>query len=89
MGEIRKFEEGIDHIVEELICIECKHRFLDIRPLTSWLKDLECPQCGKMGYLINTGEIVTNTQYEKVCKQYSRYNIYREYKQIYQNEEMY
>jgi hypothetical protein len=42
-----------------------------------------------MGYLINTGEIVTAGQYEKVCNQYPRYKIYREYKQIYQNEEMY
>ena len=88
MGEIHNIEEGIDHIVEELICIECKHRFLDVRPLTSWLKDLECPNCNKMGYLINTGEIVTDGQYEKVCEQYKRYHIYREYKQIYQ-EEMY
>lgn len=82
-------KNGIDHIVEEVICINCKHRFLNIRPLTSWLKDLECPECKEMGGIINTGEIVTAGQYEKVCNQYPRYKIYREYKQIYQNEEMY
>ena len=31
MGEVHKFEEGLDHIVSELICINCKYRFLDLR----------------------------------------------------------
>jgi hypothetical protein len=26
--------------------------------MTTLLKDLECPQCGKQGYVIETGEII-------------------------------
>ena len=86
-NNIYRFEEGLDHIVSELICINCRHRFLDLRPLTVWLKDLECPQCKEIGYLIETGEVVSAGAYERVCKENPRYKIYRKYEQIYQKED--
>lgn len=80
-------EEGIDHIISELICINCKYRFLDLRPCLTWLKDLECPNCKETGYLIETGEVISDSTYEKACKENPRYKIYRKYEQVYQNEE--
>ena len=45
------------HIVQELICIRCKKRSVNVRPDNgTWLKDLYCPYCKKKGYLIATGQ---------------------------------
>lgn len=54
MGEILDFPK--EHVESELICIGCKYRFIDVRPEDVWLKDLECPHCGKTGLLIMTGQ---------------------------------
>ncbi len=43
------------HIVSETMCWKCGHRFIDVRPVGTSLKDLECPYCGK-GYMFDTGE---------------------------------
>jgi hypothetical protein len=53
---IIKFGESIPHIVQELMCIRCKKRFISVRPRDTWLKDLECPKCRKVGYIIATGQ---------------------------------
>lgn len=87
MAKIHKIEEGIDHILEENICLDCKHRFLDIKPANLWLKQLECPNCGKTGFIINTGEVIPNETYEKVCEENPELNIYRKYSWVYQYEE--
>lgn len=50
------FESHLPHEVKELICIECKHRFIDVSPCGLVLKDMVCPECGKAGYLICTGQ---------------------------------
>ena len=86
MARVYNFEEGLDHIVSELICINCKFRFLDLRTFKSWLKDLECPNCKQTGYLIETGEIISNGTYEKTCRENPEYKIYRRYEQVYQND---
>lgn len=52
------FEENIPHKVSEVICIDCKYRWLAVRSTNTLLKDLECPQCGLQGYVIETGEII-------------------------------
>jgi hypothetical protein len=31
--------------------------------MATLLKDLECPQCGKQGYVIETGEIIDTEDY--------------------------
>lgn len=82
--KISYIEEAYDHILSELICINCKKRFMDIRPLKTWLKDLQCPECGEKGYLIETGEVISTGYYEKVVKENPEYKIYRYYSQIYQ-----
>lgn len=75
-------EETYDHIISELICINCKERFLDIRPLKIWLKDLECPKCHEIGYLIETGEVVSQGDYDRANKENPNLKIYRPFHQI-------
>lgn len=49
-------EENLPHKVSEVICVDCKYRWIAVRPAETLLKDLECPQCGLQGYVIETGE---------------------------------
>lgn len=56
MGQIINIEENLPHKVSEVICINCKYRWLAVRPAGTRLKDLECPKCGLQGYVIETGE---------------------------------
>lgn len=55
-GNVVDFEANLPHEVKELICIDCKRRFIDVSPCGLVLKDMECPECGKSGYLICTGQ---------------------------------
>ena len=50
-------EENIPHKVSEVICINCKHRWIAVRPTDTLLKNLECPQCRLQGYVIETGNV--------------------------------
>lgn len=56
-ADIIDINNNIPHRVSEVICINCKHRWIAVRPCDSKLKNLECPQCQKKGYVIETGEI--------------------------------
>lgn len=58
MAEIHNIEENMPHKVSEVICINCKHRWMAVRPCACQLKDLECPNCHEQGYVIETGEIM-------------------------------
>ena len=58
--KIVDINENTPHRVSEVICVKCAHRWLAIRPITTLLKDLECPQCGLQGYVIETGEQLKN-----------------------------
>lgn len=55
-------EENLPHKVSEVICINCKCRWIAIRPTNTLLKDLECPQCMQQGYAIETGEIINENK---------------------------
>ena len=63
MSEIHHIEENLPHKVSEVICIDCKYRWLAVRPTITLLKDLECPWCGKQGFVIETGEIIDQEDY--------------------------
>lgn len=60
MGEIIDLNEykgnNTSHIVHEVMCVSCLHRWIGVRPQGVLLKDLECPNCGKVGYVIATGQ---------------------------------
>ena len=58
MVRVVNIEENTPHKVSEVICIECKHRWIAVRPTTTLLKNLECARCGLQGYVIETGEIM-------------------------------
>lgn len=57
MSEIRNIEEQMEHKVSEVICVNCKHRWIAVRPTVTMLKYLECPQCHRQGFVIETGEV--------------------------------
>lgn len=58
--ELNEFieEELTPYLVGELMCVSCLHRWIDVHPESVWLKDLECPHCGKKGFIISTGQII-------------------------------
>lgn len=49
-------ENGMPHVISEVICVRCCRRWLAVRPEGTLLKDMECPECGKNGGVIETGE---------------------------------
>lgn len=62
MAKIHNIEENMPHNVSEVICINCKHRWIAVRPSMTFLKVLQCPNCKKSGYVIETGEAIDNIQ---------------------------
>lgn len=56
MAEIIEFEKNLPHEVEEVICINCKKRWIAVFPSDTLLKDLQCPGCEECGYVIMTGQ---------------------------------
>lgn len=49
-------ENGMPHVISEVICVRCCRRWLAVRPEGTLLKDMECPGCHKTGAVIETGE---------------------------------
>ena len=54
-GVITPIEEMMPHIASEVICVKCGRRWIAVRPVQVWLKDMECENCGA-GYVIETGQ---------------------------------
>ena len=61
-AKIVDINENTPHRVSEVICVKCAYRWLAVRPVTTLLKDLECPWCGKQGFVIETGEIIDKNE---------------------------
>lgn len=55
-------EECMPHKISEVICVDCKYRWIAVRPTSTLLKELECPQCGLQGYVIETGEVINKNE---------------------------
>ena len=51
-------EEYKPHRVSQVICLKCYKRWISVRNENIRLYELECPQCKKSGYVIETGEIL-------------------------------
>ena len=45
-----------EHKVSQVICLSCFRRWIAARPIETRLTDLECPDCRKQGFAIETGE---------------------------------
>ena len=56
MGDIIELEEFKPHIVHEVICVKCCHRWIAVAPETLLLKEYQCPECGLIGAVIETGQ---------------------------------
>ena len=52
-------DEHSAHIVQEVICVKCLHRWTAVRPKKVWLRKVECKGCGCQGYVIGTGQALT------------------------------
>ena len=48
------------YTVAEMICLMCLKRFIDVRPEGLLLKNMKCPGCHNVGYLIETGEYMVD-----------------------------
>lgn len=57
LKNIVDMDEYRSHVVSEVICVKCCHRWISVRPAITPLKDLECPNCG-IGAVIETGQIL-------------------------------
>ena len=58
MENIVDIYSNTPHVVSEVVCLKCYKRWLAVRPEKTWLKDLECPQCGEIGFAIETGQVI-------------------------------
>jgi hypothetical protein len=52
--------ENEPHKVSEVICTACRYRWIAVRPMTVKLKQLECNNCKRVGFVIETGEVLTD-----------------------------
>lgn len=57
---IHNIEDYMKHRVDELICINCKKRWVAVWPAATLLMEIECPGCHMTGYTITTGETRSN-----------------------------
>lgn len=55
--------EHTPHCTTELICIRCFCRWIGVYPITLPLKHLQCPDCGDIGTVITTGQILEEDYY--------------------------
>ena len=57
MTKITELPDNTPHSVSEVICVECKRRWIAIYPTETLLKDLECPN-SHIGFVIKTGQVL-------------------------------
>lgn len=55
MSYIFNLDEHRAHIVAEVICLKCLHRYICVWPRDTPLKHLFCEKCGP-GYIVLTGQ---------------------------------
>jgi Zn finger protein HypA/HybF involved in hydrogenase expression len=58
MSNITSIEKNLPHRVSEVICIKCYKRWISVRPATTKLIELYCPNCGINGVVIESGEVI-------------------------------
>lgn len=58
MGNIIDMQERMMHLVSEVICVKCCYRWVSVRLVITLLKEIECPGCGNVGFVIETGEVM-------------------------------
>lgn len=58
------------HLVSEVVCLKCLHRWIAVYPAQTLLKQLECGKCGEKGYVIKTGQELKKRNH-KDCRYYT------------------
>ena len=43
-------------LVQNLICLKCRHRHISVHPDIAKLRFMQCPNCGQVGFIIATGQ---------------------------------
>ena len=54
--KITPIEINTPHRTAEVICLRCLHRYQAVWPEGTPMKNLECPNCERVGFIIGTGE---------------------------------
>ena len=54
--KIEYIEKNLPHVVEEVMCWKCGHRWIAVYPEKTLQKDLKCPGCHEEGYVFATGQ---------------------------------
>lgn len=65
MGKLYRLSAYLPHKNMELICLNCKERFVGQVLNHIWLKQIICPVCKVQGYVIATGDFMTDEEYDK------------------------
>lgn len=78
MSNIVDITEVQPYKVSEVICVKCGHRWIAVRLSDTKLRELECPNCTKRGYAIETGEGIDADDCNKcavrfICSPYKYY----------------
>ena len=56
MDNVVDIWERMPHLISEVVCLKCLHRWIAVYPEKTLLKQLECGNCGSIGYVIKTGQ---------------------------------
>lgn len=64
-SEPKSINYNIPYKESEVICVNCSYRWFAERQVIKPLKDIECPWCGKQGFVIETGETIKQIERER------------------------
>lgn len=64
MRDIVDIDSNRPHTVSELICLRCYKRWIAVYPTYSNLINFQCPKCGEVGFVINTGQEINFEEIE-------------------------
>ncbi|MCR5447423.1 MAG: hypothetical protein K6E80_07405 [Schwartzia sp.] len=64
LNKYREDRNVREWVTAEVICLKCLFRYIGTFPESVRLKELECPECGKVGSIIMTGQDLIDTEQE-------------------------
>ena len=56
LDEYRDSKYGGKWLVQDLICLKCRHRHISVHPDITKLRFMQCPKCGQVGFIVSTGQ---------------------------------
>ena len=60
-----KHRNDDEYMISEFMCVSCKYRWYGFLPKLNVLREVECPECKKTGYVIMTGQLFEKNFAEK------------------------